>query len=95
MWIVEFDSSEQVTKAPLVIQSGSPGFTTLSSNDEFGVRLANLGDWDGDGAPELGVGAYLDDDGGADNGAVYSARRSTQRTIDGVEHEAGLARRLF
>ena len=33
--------------------------------------VADLGDLDGDGLPELAVGARKDDDGGTNNGAVY------------------------
>ena len=39
--------------------------------DRFGIRTAGLGDLDGDGIPDLAVGADLDDDGGTDRGAVY------------------------
>ncbi len=48
------------------------GFTaTLDDLDVFGNGLAVLGDLDGDGVPDLAVGAPLDDDGGGDRGAVY------------------------
>jgi hypothetical protein len=39
--------------------------------DVFGAALASLGDLNGDGTAELAVGAFLDDDGGADRGAVW------------------------
>ncbi len=37
----------------------------------MGVALAALGDRDGDGFSELAVGAFRDDDGGLDRGAVW------------------------
>jgi len=36
-------------------------FTGVASGDMLGATLANLGDWDGDGRPEIGVGAVLRD----------------------------------
>ena len=50
---------------------GLSAFYTLDSGDGFGRSLAALGDWDGDGIPDMAVGAYLDDDGGYHAGAVY------------------------
>ncbi len=44
---------------------------TLDNSDDFGYPLANLGDLDGDGINELGVGVLGDDDAGADAGALY------------------------
>jgi FG-GAP repeat len=43
----------------------------LGDYDWFGVSVAALGDLDGDAIVDLAVGAQLDDDGGADHGAVY------------------------
>ena len=46
-------------------------WTTLKSTDLFGSSLTSLGDLDGDGVPEVAVGAPGDDDGEAGAGAVY------------------------
>lgn len=43
----------------------------LAGGDEFGQSLARLGDLDGDGVTELAVGAFRDDDGGTNRGAVW------------------------
>ncbi len=43
----------------------------LDPSDLFGVSVAALGDLDGDGNRELAVGTYLDDDGEANQGAVW------------------------
>lgn len=44
----------------------------LSNGDGFGGRqVSNIGDLDADGDDELAVGAYLDDDGGTDRGALW------------------------
>ena len=44
---------------------------TLQDNDQFGAALAALGDLEGDGRPELAVGAPLSDVSGTDRGQVW------------------------
>lgn len=46
-------------------------FSGEAAGDWFGTRVANLGDLDGDGQPECGVGAPGSDRGGIDSGAVH------------------------
>ncbi|MCA9111954.1 MAG: FG-GAP repeat protein, partial [Planctomycetaceae bacterium] len=54
------------------ISDSAGGFTgTLDDLDAFGSSLVNLGDLDGDGVTDLGVGADQDDDGGSARGALY------------------------
>ncbi|HEX6883580.1 MAG TPA: PKD domain-containing protein [Planctomycetota bacterium] len=43
----------------------------LDNGDEFGRGVTRLEDMDGDGVPELAVGAIGDDDGSSNNGAVW------------------------
>ena len=43
----------------------------LDAYDAFGRAIANIGDFDGDGVNDIAVGAYHDDDGGINTGAVY------------------------
>ncbi|PKN53803.1 MAG: hypothetical protein CVU56_29930, partial [Deltaproteobacteria bacterium HGW-Deltaproteobacteria-14] len=45
-------------------------WTGVAANDQAGSALAPLGDLDGDGCDELAVGAWLEDLGGANRGAV-------------------------
>ena len=54
------------------IKAGVGGFSgILSPGVSFGCSLASLGDIDGDGAPELAVGSFWEDDGGSGPGAVW------------------------
>ena len=43
----------------------------LVDTDAFGISVAYLGDLGGDGTTEVAVGAWQDDTGGVDRGAVY------------------------
>ena len=48
------------------------GFTgELSDGDQFGRDMNGIGDLDGDGVPDLAVGANYDDDGGTNRGAIW------------------------
>jgi hypothetical protein len=67
------------------ISSVSGNFTgTLTDGTQFGSALANPGDLDLDGTIDIVTGAKLDDDGGADRGALWTLfmqRSETDRKI--------------
>jgi len=56
---------------------------TLDFFDHFGRAVAGPGDLDGDGVPDLAVGARGDDDGGADLGAVWLLSLRPDGTVAG------------
>ena len=43
----------------------------LDFDDEYGYSVAGIGDVDDDGIPDIAVGAWQDDDGSGNRGAVY------------------------
>jgi hypothetical protein len=71
VWRLELDAAGLPTSLDKW-GAGAGGFGgQLDSEDLFGRALANVGDLDGDGRDELAVGAFSDDDGGVDSGAVW------------------------
>ncbi len=71
MWVL-FLNADGTVEAQQKISSTQGDFAGhLDDADRFGVGVATLGDLDGDGLSNLAVGAYFDDDGGTDTGAVW------------------------
>ncbi len=53
----------------------------LDNQDYFGGSVANIGDLNNDGIIDLAVGAYRDDDGGYNKGAVYILFLNSDGTV--------------
>lgn len=71
VWILFIDDTGKV-KDKLKITAGLNGFSgPLSDSEHFGSAVASPGDLDGDGIPDLVVGAPGDDDNGTDRGALW------------------------
>jgi len=80
-WIL-FMNADGTVKAKQKISSIQGGFgSSLANGDFFGQSVAVLGDLDGDGVPDLAVGAPGSDDGGADRGAVWIVFMNTNGTV--------------
>ncbi len=54
----------------------------LDGQDYFGGSIANIGDLNGDGVIDIAVGAYRDDDGGENKGAVYILFLNSDGTVN-------------
>jgi len=92
VWVLFLRRDGRV-KAHQKISVTEGNFTgAVDQADDFGRSLANVGDLDGDGVPELAVGASRDDDGGVDCGAVWMlflARDGTVRTHQKISQLEG------
>ena len=70
VWLLSLNADGTVASTQKI--SDIAGFGgDLEPGDRFGVSLATLEDLDGDGNQELAVGAFGDNDGGVDQGAVW------------------------
>jgi hypothetical protein len=81
VWIL-FLNTDGTVKAHQKISDTEGGFAgTLEPDDHFGYKIGAPGDLDGDGLADLISGATLDDDGGADRGAVWVLFLNSNGTV--------------
>ena len=67
-----FLNKDGTVKAEQKISNSNGGLTeTLDALDRFGTGVDGIGDLDGDGVPDIVVGAQTDNDGAVQAGAVY------------------------
>ncbi len=53
------------------INNNTANGPVLNNNDNFGISIANIGDLNADGIFDIAVGAYADDAGGTNRGAIH------------------------
>ncbi len=71
VWIV-FLNADGTVNGQQKISATEGGFTgMLDKSDFFGAAVATVGDLDGDSVPDIAVGAFNDDDGDFNSGAVW------------------------
>jgi hypothetical protein len=88
IWIL-FMNADQTVRTQQKISKYSGNFAgPIHKGDLFGWSLGYLGDLDADGAPELAVGSWLDDDGVDDAGAVWILSLNPDGT---VKHQAKIS----
>ena len=71
VWVLFLNTNGTVKSHQKISDTEGSFDGTLRDGDLFGRSVASLGDLDGDGVGDLAVGAYRDDDGGLDHGAVW------------------------
>ena len=81
VWIL-FMNSDGTVNGHQKISATQGNFTAgLTTMDRFGIGLDSIGDLDGNGIGDLVVGAYWDDDGGPDEGAIYIVYLNPDGTV--------------
>ena len=81
VWILSLDDSKTVTSAQKISATTGGFGGALDDGDRFGSAAAEVGDLDGDNVPDLVTGAYLDDDGGTNRGAVWVLYLNAEGTV--------------
>ncbi len=79
---IMFMNTDGTVDSTVEINDSTTNGPTLSGYDSFGISVASIGDLDGDGVTDLAVGAYRDDDGGSNRGAVHIMFMNTNGTVD-------------
>jgi len=81
VWIL-FLNPDGTVKSHQKISNTEGSFTGILHTDNyFGFSIASLGDFDGDGAGDIAVGAHYDDDGGPVTGAVWLLFLNSDGTV--------------
>ncbi len=71
VWILMMNTDGKVGAWQQVSGSAGGFNGNLHADDYFGAALTGIGDMDNNGVPDMAAGAPGDDDGGADQGAVW------------------------
>ncbi len=71
VWILFMDPEGRVAHVQKISDTEGGFEGVLEDSNQFGSAVAGLGDFDGDGIPDMAVAAPFDNDGGISSGAVY------------------------
>ena len=92
VWILFLDAEGKVQQEQKIADDTGGFGENLDDNDRFGSAVANIGDMNDDGIPDLAVGAPNDDDGSDNAGAVWILMMKADGKVDGwqkVSESAG------
>jgi len=78
VFVLFLNSNGTVKSHQLITNSSANMPSVLSSNEDFGNSVKNIGDIDGDGINDISVGAYGDD---GNTGAVFILRMNKNGTV--------------
>jgi hypothetical protein len=81
VWILFMNANGTVLSRQKISNTAGTFGGALDNTDYFGGSVARIGDLDGDNVPDLAVGAYTDDDGGRDRGAIWILFMNTNGTV--------------
>jgi len=81
VWILFLNANGTVKRHQKISSTQGNFAGILADMVGFGSSVAALGDLDGDGVPDLTVGAPHDDDGGVDSGAVWVLLLDSDGTV--------------
>ncbi|MDX1909200.1 MAG: VWA domain-containing protein [Bacteroidia bacterium] len=71
IWILMLKPDGTVRQSRKIASGQGAPVLPLNPDDRLGTSLAGIGDFNGDGVPDLAAGVPADDDGGKDKGAIY------------------------
>jgi len=78
---IHFLNADASIKSTVEINSLTPNGPVLANSDIYGVDVASMGDFDGDGINDIIVGAFQDDSGGSNRGAAYISLLNTDGSV--------------
>ena len=78
---VMFMNSNGTVSRTVEINNSTVNGPILNVHDNFGSAIADIGDLNGDGVPDIAVGAYYDDAGGSNRGAIHIILLNSNGTV--------------
>jgi len=79
---IMFMNTDGSIDSTVEINSSTTNGPVLTDLDQFGESVANIGDLNNDGVSDIAVGAWGDDDGGGQSGALHIMFMNTDGSID-------------